>query len=57
MTGARVITVYLKRKARKSGGDRYEAKDGFVIYIPQYLSRPNGQEPLTAIKVTFEVVS
>ena len=58
MTGARTITVYLKRKAKKSGGDRYESEQGFVIYIPQYLSRPNGTEnaPLGAIKVTFEVV-
>jgi len=42
--------VDLKRPARKSGGDRYESPNGeFVIYIPQYISRPEGV-PLDPIK-------
>jgi hypothetical protein len=47
------ITVNLKKPARKSGGDRYESDSGFVIYIPQDISRPAGT-PLQTIKVTFE---
>ncbi len=47
--------VYLKRAARKSGGDRYESKDGFVIYIPQDISRPRGKAE-KMIEVSFEVV-
>ena len=48
-----MIIVELKRPAKKSGGDRYESTDGFVIYIPQKISRPGGVA-LGAIKVTFE---
>lgn len=50
----KVETVELKREARKAGGDRYESPDGsFVIYIPQYISRPEAK-PLDRIKITFE---
>ena len=46
--------VDLKRPAKKSGGDRYESPNQeFVIYIPQYISRPEGK-PLASIKITFE---
>ena len=48
--------LILTRPARKSGGDRYEAQlggDTMVIYVPQVISRPEGQ-PLEKIKVTFE---
>ena len=55
MTGKREIIVELKRAARKSGGDRYESADGFVIYIPQDISRPSAAGPLDSIKITFEV--
>ena len=47
-----IENVELKRIAKKSGGDRYEAGE-FVIYIPQYISRPEGV-PLDRIKITFE---
>jgi len=47
-------TLELKRPARKAGGDRYEDSTGdFVIYVPQRISRPEG-EPLKRIKITFE---
>lgn len=51
--------LHLSRPARKSGGDRYESsRGGFVIYIPQYISRPEKGDaisiPLNRIKVTFE---
>lgn len=65
MTGQRSITVELKKKARGFGGDRYESSPsaeipkGFITYIPQYISRPNGfdQPPVRKIKVIFEVVT
>lgn len=44
----------LKRTAKRAGGDRYESEDGtFIIYIPQRISRPEG-EPLQTLKITFE---
>lgn len=56
----KVETVELKRAARRDGGDRYESPDDahfipskFVIYIPQYISRPEGR-PLDRVKITFE---
>ena len=49
------ITLYLKRAARKTGGDRYESKNGFTIYIPQTISRPEGVIK-DVIEVTFEPV-
>ena len=50
----KIETVDLKRAARKAGGDRYESAGGeFIIYIPQYISRPDG-EALGTIKITFE---
>lgn len=55
MPGQRSVVVNLVRAAKKAGGDRYESKDGFVIYIPQDISRPTGGIPLDSIKVTFEV--
>ena len=49
-----IETVELKRIAKKNGGDRYESPNKeFVIYIPQYISRPEGT-PLDRIKITFE---
>lgn len=65
MTGQRFIVVELTRRARKYGGDKYESPPSvkqpkaFVIYIPWYISRPNGfdQPPVDKIKVTFEVVT
>ena len=56
--GKRTILVHLARPARKAGGDRYETldrKEKFVVYVPQDISRPNGQKALDAIKVSFEV--
>lgn len=47
------VEVQLIREARKSGGDRYESGKGFIIYIPQEISRPKGI-PLPEITVTFE---
>ena len=48
------LEVFLRRPARKSGGDRYETADSsFITYIPQDISRPNGQ-PLETITLTFE---
>ena len=49
----KTIEVGLVREARKAGGDRYESADGFVIYIPQDISRPEGKI-LPAITITFE---
>lgn len=50
----KIETVELKRAARKVGGDRYESPGSeFVIYIPQYISRPEGK-PLDRVKITFE---
>ena len=46
--------VHLEKAARKSGGDRYLAKDGFQIYVPQDISRANSNEPADTIKITFE---
>lgn len=52
------VTVGLTRPARSSGGDRYECammgapKGIFVIYIPQTISRVNGQ-PIQNIEVVF----
>jgi hypothetical protein len=38
------FTLTLDKPARKSGGDRYATADGnFSIYVPQSISRPNGQ--------------
>ena len=42
------IEFTLKRVARSRGGDRYEAfiegeDRPMVIYVPQYISRPEGQ--------------
>ena len=50
----------LTRQARKTGGDRYEAKlEGeykpWVLYIPQAVSRSKaGYLPADAFEVTFE---
>ncbi len=57
MPNSRVVIVKLTKAARKSGGDKYESQSGIVIYIPQFISRPNGTNlpPLQFIKVTFEV--
>ena len=50
----RSITVTIQRPAKKKGGDRYHDEDTeFTIYIPQYISRPEGV-PLRKIKVIFE---
>jgi len=47
--------VKLERQARKSGGDRYEAEDGFMIYIPQAISRPDDKtSSIPEILITFE---
>ena len=49
------VTVSIKRPAKKEGGDRYESEDGFVIYIPQDISRPNNSSsPLPKIEITFK---
>jgi hypothetical protein len=57
MEGKRSFTVKLIKAARKLGGDKYESEAGWIVYVPQYISRPNGveKEPLDKIKVTFEV--
>ena len=57
MAGQRTITVKLVKTAKKQGGDKYESDQGFTTYIPQYVSRPNGNElpPVQFIKMTFEV--
>lgn len=46
--------VHLEKAARKSGGDRYLADDGFQIYVPQDISRSQNNEPVDTIKLTFE---
>lgn len=50
------MVVYLKRPAKKAGGDRYEAEDEYVIYIPQEISRPNNT-PVPEIEITFDTKS
>lgn len=47
------VEVTLAKPAKKSGGDRYESTDGFVIYIPQGISRPAGV-PLRKLEITFK---
>jgi len=52
------LTFKLTRPAKKSGGDRYEAKvEGednlMVVYVPQSISRAIGQSVL-AMEITFE---
>lgn len=47
------IIFMLKREAKKSGGDRYEDETGFVIYIPQYISRDEKGQARKRIEVTF----
>jgi len=49
---ASTIQVNLIREAKKNGGDRYESSDGFVIYIPQNISREDGKVKKT-ITVSF----
>ena len=45
--------VGLEKAAKNVGSDKYKSRDkGFVLYIPQYISRPSGI-PLEAITVTF----
>lgn len=47
--------VKLVRIAKKAGGDRYESSGGgFIVYIPQAISRPDAVKPFPRIKVTFE---
>ena len=48
------ITVKLIKPAKKSGGDKYESDQGFVIYIPQYISRPDRLNPSKSFTVTFK---
>ena len=52
----KIELVNLIQPARKSGGDKYEGNDGrFVLYVPQYISRPAGQpQPVEKLKITFE---
>lgn len=49
------VIVKLVKAARKSGGDRYESEDGFVIYIPQEISRSNGK-PAPTVEVVFNII-
>lgn len=43
------LTLTLEKPARKSGGDKYVAKDrdDFTIYVPQDISRTNGRPAAT----------
>jgi hypothetical protein len=50
------LKMQLKKLAKGSGGDRYEAKyakKDVVLYFPQAISRPDGA-PLERITVTIE---
>jgi len=49
----KTVQVKLVKPARKKGGDRYESEDGFVIYVPQNISRENGS-PFLMLAITFE---
>lgn len=48
------INMQLVKAAQKSGGDRYESKDGLVIYFPQSISRPDGKSCRPEINITVE---
>ncbi len=39
-----VLTFTLETKAKKNGGDKYkcDTDETFIVYIPQNISRPNG---------------
>lgn len=53
------ITVRLTRTAKNKGGDRYEGivdNNKFITYIPQYISRKDG-EAKEIIKIHFELVN
>lgn len=47
--------LVLDQKAKKGGGDKYKSPDDekFVIYLPQYITRPEG-EPLSEIVLTIK---
>ena len=50
-----LLEFTLVQKAKKSGGDKYTciSDDTFVIYVPQNISRVNG-EPKQTITMTIE---
>jgi len=48
--------VKLERVAKKGGGDRYLANDGFQIYIPQEISRDDEEKVVKTFKIIFEEV-
>jgi hypothetical protein len=51
-------TFVLVRKARSKGGDKYLADVGedrpATFYLPQSISRPDGNNPVETIEITFE---
>jgi len=53
-----VEIIELVQRARRSDGDKYQSNDGrIVIYVPQYISRRDGNlevDPPEKLKVTFE---
>ena len=48
-----VIKVELLKQARSYGGDKYQSRDGWVIYIPQHISR-QALSPAPRLTITIE---
>lgn len=48
----------LVQKAKRSGGDKYKSdtNESFVIYVPQTISRKNGNEPAEKLEVNINVI-
>jgi hypothetical protein len=53
-----IRTFNLTRKAKKSGGDRYEDhtvnEDPIVFYLPQYISRDESGKVRESLTITIE---
>jgi hypothetical protein len=39
------LKMTFDKKAKKSGGDKYTINENFNVYVPQRISRKNGQSP------------
>lgn len=46
-------TFVLERKAKSSGGDKYNCQDveNFSVYFPQEISRDENGKPKTSLKI------
>ena len=50
-----MLKFTLEKAAKKSGGDKYKANDDFGIYLPQSISRPNGNvKPFESFSIDFD---